>query len=362
MNSDIVNNDYATDAYKCNGCGAPLVYKPGSYSLICEHCGSSQDISQAQYDIIESDFETYMDKYEKENFNTVKLVVCSNCKATPTVDENLASMHCPYCHSPLIEQDVFSDRYIKPEYLYPFQVNKNEIPHILKKWVDGLWFAPNVIKKAILSPLNLQGIYAPYWTYDAHTDVDYVGQRGTDYTTTVGSGKNRRTVTRTSWTRVRGGVSNFHDDILIRATRSLDISILHKIENWDTKSLVEYNTAFLSGFITEKYQVDLKEGFQRAKEQIHQIEEWNVKRDIGGDHQRIEQMNVKISDVKFKHILLPLYVSAFQFRNQTFAFYINGITGQISGKRPYSKIKIAMAIIAGLIALAAIYYFFFYEK
>lgn len=202
----------------------------------------------------------------------------------------------------------------------------------------------------------------PYWTYDAKTKTDYTGQRGDNYTVTVGSGNNRRTETRTRWSSVRGSLKNIYDDVLVRATKSLDVGILNKIAHWNTKSLVKYNPSFLSGFVTEKYQVDIKDGFLAAKEIIKKEEEYNVKRDIGGDHQRIDSMNVEFSDVKFKHILLPIYISAFQFKNETFTFYINGVTGNISGKRPYSKVKIAFAIIIGLIALGLIYYFGFRDK
>jgi len=114
----------------------------------------------------------------------------------------------------------------------------------------------------------------------------------------------------------------------------------------------------LAGFITEKYQIDIKQAFVIAREIIKTREREAVKRDIGGDRQRIHTMNTKYFDVTFKHILLPIYVSAFHYKSKVYAFYVNGATGRISGKRPYSAFKIALAVIVGIIVLAGIIWLF----
>lgn len=348
---NLEDNVTVTNAYQCDGCGAPLVYKPGSSHLYCSHCGTTKEIDKEEYAIDELDFNTYIENYEDENFSSTKVVTCSNCKATPTVNESLKSMHCPYCGSPLVEDNVHQERYIKPAYVLPFEVDRPQVNTILTKWINSLWFAPNNLKKAILTPVNLNGIYLPYWTYDAHTQTTYTGQRGDDYTVTVGSGKNRRTETRTRWSFASGTVRNFYDDVLVVGTKTLDDSILNKVGGWNTKGIIKINDGYLAGFITEKYQVDIKQAFVIAREIIKSREREAVKRDIGGDRQRINTMNTKYFDVTFKHILLPIYASAFHYKNKIYTFYVNGATGRISGKRPYSVFKIALAIIAGLIAV-----------
>lgn len=345
-----------TNAYSCDGCGAPLAYKPGSRTLVCNHCGSVKEIEQGTQEIEELDFNTYMEHFEEENYGTTKVVTCSNCKATPTVDENLKSMACPYCGSPLVEENVHQERYIKPDYVAPFEIEKNAISNILSKWSKSLWFAPNKLQRAILSPVNLNGIYMPYWTYDADTVTDYTGERGDAYYVTVGSGKNRRTVRKVRWSYTSGRITNFYDDVLICGTRTLDHSILANLGGWDTKGLVKINDSYLAGFITEKYQVDLRQGFEYAQQVIESSERNNVRYDIGGDEQRVHSMDVKYFNVKFKHVLLPIYVSAFRYKNKLFTFYVNGSTGKISGKRPYSTIKITLAVIAGILAAIGIYY------
>lgn len=343
-----------TNAYKCDGCGAPLVYKPGTTQLVCEHCGSTKAIDQSLHQVVESDFNTYIRHFEKDNLTIAKVVTCANCKATPTVDENLKSMSCPYCGSPLIEENVHQERYIKPGYVSPFRINKNQINGLLSKWINGLWFAPNKLRKAVLSPLNLHGIYIPFWTFDALTKTDYTGERGDAYYVTVGSGDKKRRERRVKWQYASGMVSNKYDDILVNGTNTLEHSLISKIEGWDTHNVLQVNDSYLSGFITEKYQVDLQQAFVFAKQKINDYERQSVKQDIGGDEQRVNSMNTRYFDVTFKHVLLPIYVSAFRYKNKLYSFYVNGATGRVAGKRPYSTIKIILAILFVLAVIIVI--------
>jgi RNase P subunit RPR2 len=343
------NNTVATS---CKSCGAPMVYKPGTNLLVCTYCNSTQEIKQEDLTLNEIDFLSFINSYEKEEFNKTKVVTCTNCKATPTVNENLRSMMCPYCGSPLVEDNIHEERFIKPEYVLPFGINRNNVNDILKKWVDGFWFAPDNLKKSILSTNNLNGIYVPFWTFDTITHTDYKGEQGEAYSETVGSGENRRTVRRVDWTYTEGSVENFYDDILVCGSGSLRSDILQKIQHgWNPKAVVKIDNNYLEGFITEKYQIDLKESYEQAKVIFNNYERESVRRAIGGDEQRIHDMYTKFNNITFKHILVPIYVSSFVYNNKNFTFYINGITGSISGDRPYSNTKIVFACLFAFILI-----------
>ncbi len=344
-----------TESTPCKSCGAPMTYKPGTNLLICSYCNNTQEISQGELTLDELDFLTFMNSYEKEEFNKTKVVTCSNCKATPTVDENLRSMMCPYCGSPLVEENIHEERYIKPSYVLPFHVDRNKINDILKNWVNGFWFAPDNLKKAILSADNINGIYIPFWTFDTLTHTEYKGERGEAYYTTVGSGDNKQRQRRVDWSYTSGYVENFYDDILICGSKSLNPSILQNVQyGWNPKAIVKINPNYLEGYITEKYQIDLKESFEKAKIIFNNYERESVKRDIGGDEQRINDMFTKFDKITFKHVLLPIYASSFIYNNKSYTFYINGINGNISGDRPYSSTKIIFACIAAIIVIALI--------
>lgn len=348
------NISLGSDTYQCPQCGAAMKYQPGTTFLHCDYCGSDTVIDARPVDIVqELDFEQYARSFEKLNTKTSKIIGCRKCGAESTFDENMKSVECPYCTTPLIESDAHEERLIQPSYLLPFKVAEKDVQSHLGIWLKRLWFAPNKLKKQALLASKRQGIYIPCWTYDAQTDTNYTGQRGVNYTTTVGSGKNKQTVVRTRWTYCSGRVSLFFDDIMVPASRMVSSKIMDKIENWDTMNMVETDNRFLSGFITEKYVVNMDNGFESAKQIMASEIDYAIRRDIGGDHQRVDSKNTRYSAIKFKLILLPVYISSYTYRNKLYHFFVNGRTGRVTGGRPYSVFKIIVAVIVGLILLAA---------
>ncbi|MDR2954894.1 MAG: hypothetical protein LBV43_07430 [Prevotella sp.] len=341
-----------SDTYQCSNCGAALKYKPGTTFLHCDYCETDTPIDAKVVDVVqELDFEKYAYDFEKLNIKSTKVLNCHKCGAESTFDENMKSVECPYCNTPIIETDLYEERLIQPSYLLPFKFSGTDSNNYTHIWLKSLWFAPNKLKKRALLSNRLQGVYIPCWTYDAQTNTDYTGQRGVNYTTTVGSGKNRRTVTRTRWTYCSGHVSLFFDDIMVPASKMIPTPILNKIENWDTMNMVETDNRFMSGFITEKYVLSMPDGFKIAKGKMESAIDHAVRRDIGGDHQRVTSKSTKFSDIKFKLILLPIYMSSYTYKNKLYHFFVNGRTGRVTGDRPYSVIKIISAIVTGLIAL-----------
>jgi len=345
--------------FLCTNCGAGMKYKPGTETMVCSHCNTQNNIPKEELLFVEElDFGSYMDKLESENLKPEKVVRCKNCGSTSSVAEDVKSLNCPYCSSPLVEADIYEERFIKPGYLLPFNIDDSKVISLLTVWINGLWFAPNNLKKAALSPIGLKGVYVPYWTYDANTESQYSGSRGDDYTVTVGSGDNKRTETRTSWSSVSGAVYLSFDDITIPASGNIDSKSLMQLEPWDTESLVSAKDEYLSGFITEKYKVKLKEGFGIAKIQIDSRIESAVCSDIGGDRQRISSVNTAYNDITFKHLLLPVYVSAYRYDGKVYNFYVNGRNGKLVGSRPYSVIKIIFAVLLAVVVIAMIYMFY----
>ncbi len=348
--------------FPCGQCGASLEFKPGASALECPYCGHSNPIEIEQSDIEELDYSAYLEKTadeeETENISTVK---CSSCGAESTLDKNISSDECPFCGSPIIAAEK-KKKVIKPRSLLPFRVTRKEGLQSFRKWIKGLWFAPGALKKRSNTHNRLQGVYVPYWTYDCFTNTRYTGARGThyyvteSYTTTVNGKSVRRTrqVRKTRWTPVSGSVINSFDDILIIASESLPTKYAEKLEPWDLDNLVNFDAQYLSGFKTETYQVDLPEGFNRAKGKMEPVIYQTVCRDIGGDEQRVTSTKTYYSEISFKHLLLPLWISAYRFKNKVYRFLVNARTGEVQGERPWSWIKITGAVLAGIALTAAI--------
>jgi hypothetical protein len=162
-------------------------------------------------------------------------------------------------------------------------------------------------------------------------------------------------VQRTRWSYVSGRVENTFDDILVLASNSLPRKIAQRLEPWDLKNLVPYRDEYLSGFVAESYQVDLPQGFESAKQIMDGVIRQTICRDIGGDHQRIASVETQYENVTFKHTLLPVWISAYRYREQVFRFLVNARTGEVQGERPYSAWKITVLVLSILLAVLVIF-------
>ncbi len=355
-----------SSTFACTSCGADLKFNPGTAVLKCDYCGNENEIPRADEAIEELDFEEHLKRDNSSQSQiSVHVVKCENCGASSTIEPKLKSASCPYCAVPLVISSAHDELMLQPRSMLPFRLTLKEAYSEFACWIKKLWFAPNDLKRSSLGTDIFKGIYVPYWTYDSDTSSSYTGQRGVhyyvteSYQTTV-NGKTvtkTRQVRKTRWSFASGRVRRFFDDVLTVASDSLPEKYIYALEPWDLENLVPFDEKYLSGFITEKYRIDLKAGFEKAKNIMDTAIRQDVRKDIGGDEQRIFTVNTAHKDVTFKHILLPVYISAFRYKNRLFRFLVNARTGEVQGERPYSVFKIAAAVIAAAAVIGAVVYF-----
>ncbi len=346
--------------FPCSGCGAKLTFAPGTRELRCEYCGTANAIAENDARIEELDFDTYLKALEgKMEVQEVEEVRCDKCGAEQSLAGSLFAGHCTFCGAAIVSKG-YASRRIKPKSLVPFQVNRQRAAEAFRRWVRSLWLAPGDLKRYAQSDAGLTGVYLPYWTYDCNTASDYAGERGDDYytnetyTTQDSQGRSvtqTRRVKHTRWTPASGHVEKFHDDVLVMASKTLPANITDSVMRFNLKGLVPYQPEFVSGYQAEAYQVTLREGFPIAKQSIDEAVRALIRRDIGGDQQRIHSVSTRYADVKFKHVLLPAWISAYRYRDKVYRFLINGQTGEVSGESPKSWWKIALLVAAVLLVL-----------
>ncbi len=346
--------------FPCKQCGAKLKFDPGSKSLKCPYCQAENAIPQAAEDIQELDFRSFLSVAAgKEETSENRTVKCTSCAAELTVDAKIASTECAFCGAPIVSEGG-STKAIKPKALLPFKIAHDEARSSFRKWIGSLWFAPGKLKEYARADSRMNGVYVPYWTYDSDTTSHYTGERGEDYwtTETYTTTENGKTVTKTRsvkktrWFPVSGVVWNRFDDVLVLASESLPKKYAERLEPWDLKNLVPYGDEYLSGFRAESYQVDLAQGFERAKAIMDDRIRESVRADIGGDHQRIHSVRTRYDKITFKHILLPIWISAYRYANKVYRFLVNARTGEVQGERPWSIIKILLAVLAAAAVVA----------
>ncbi len=362
-----ISDDISQTHFPCEQCGADLIYSPDKQQLICDYCGFENAIPVSFQEIKEYDFKTALQELERlkheGNNATISIIQCPSCAAEFTL-ENEFSADCPFCGTPVVTSTEHI-RFIQPKSLLPFRITDEQAIDAFDQWVGGLWFAPSKLKKISRRDEKLTGVYLPYWTYDSDTKSRYKGQRGTVYYErqiyyTVVDGRRVRqvrSVPKIRWRPVSGQVSQFFDDILIGASKTLPRNIIDHLEPWDLENLVPYSEAYLSGFHSELYQVTVDQGYMQAKNIMDRHIDKAIREDIGGDQQRVSQVSTKHYNTTFKHLLLPVWSAAFKYRHKTYRYVINGRNGKIHGERPYSFIKILLAILITLSILGTGFYF-----
>jgi LSD1 subclass zinc finger protein len=347
----------------CPSCGAHLKYKPGSDSLKCEYCEANVPIEKSEEIIQEIDFDKFLSSSEGIKAQQELLTVrCEGCGAHVTLAPNIVSDRCPFCSSILVIKNASSETQIAPGSVLPFGIDSQQAFSEFKSWIKKLWFAPNKLKRFAIQPETLKGVYVPFWTYDSKTYNIFSGQRGDNYYvnenyTTTENGRTvtkTRTVTKIRWSSVSGEFNRNFDDVLVLASKSLPQKYADELEPWDLDKLAPFNEKFLSGFRTETYQVELKDGFAIAQQTMDEKLRSETCQRIGGDHQRIHNLRSTYNNVTFKHILLPIWISAFRYKNKVYRFLINGRTGEVQGERPYSTWKIIGLILLILLGAGAV--------
>jgi ribosomal protein S27E/ribosomal protein S27AE len=342
--------------YHCPACGADLLFEPQDGRLTCPYCGHTEQIPMSAEQVEERSYEQYL-RPRADQLQTMAQgaleVQCSSCGATVTFTPPEVARECDFCGAAIVAQPKMADPAVAPEAVLPFRITRPQAAAAMKNWISTRWFAPNALKK-FATHEGIDGVYLPFWTYDAHTTSHYTGQRGEHYYETEhyterdaqgNQVSKTRQVRKTRWYPASGTVSRWFDDILIPATRSLAPNRLTALEPWDMVELKPYDPAFLSGYKAQRYQVELDEGFEQAKQVAAQVIAGDVRQDIGGDEQRISNISTHYSGITFKHLLLPVYAGAYRLNQKVYQVVINGRTGEVQGDRPYSAWKIGCLIV-----------------
>jgi len=338
----------------CRACGAALAFAPGTLTLVCHHCGGQNMIGPPEGRVVEHDYEAALRQLEAEVEHTcVGVVSCTSCGATTEHSREVAAGHCPYCGTHFNVTHATA-HVIRPTAVLPFAIPRDDAERRFRAWLAARWFAPSALHKEAKKESHLEGVYLPHWLYDAHAATAYRGWHGRHYWVTVGSGKNQRRVRRTSWSPVTGRVRRDFRELLVIASTSGLAELAARLGAWDLKAMVPYDDRYVAGFLAERHTVDLRDGFARARAMMAAQIDLDIRRDIGGDTQRVDERRTNYSDIRFRHTLLPMWVSSYRYRGSAYRFAINGRTGAVTGSRPYSFWKILAAVMFGLAAALVI--------
>ncbi|MBN2794221.1 MAG: hypothetical protein JXR88_02355 [Clostridia bacterium] len=346
--------------FPCPSCGATMIFSPEHQSLRCQYCETTADLASEDTTVIEYPLNEAEEKAD-HNWGGEKVVLkCSQCGGESVVDNSTKSSTCVFCGSShVVIED--KDLGIKPESLVPFHITKDDAEKKFVQWIKKRLYAPRKLKES-LNYDTVRGVYIPFFTYDADTQTAYTAKRGDYYYTTQSKTVNGKVVTErvrhTRWRTVHGVYSFYFDDVLVNASKKVDNHLVKRIGGFDAKKLVNYQGEFLAGYFAERYSKSLKTGWDEGRETVDQDIYYGIQKQVGGDEFRLINRSTNYGEVKFKHILLPLYMASFPYRNKVYQFIVHGESGRVVSEYPKSVLKILMTILILLIGFGLFYYFF----
>ncbi len=347
----------------CPACGAQATWNPAKQALVCPYCGTEAPMELdadtgaiREIDLVKTLRETPESlrgwKAEK------KSVRCRRCQAVSVFDPERMAQRCDFCGSPeLVDYDEVKSP-LRPQSLLPFTVDEARVRESMRRWWGGKWLAPGRLKsKAMVD--TVQGLYIPYWTFDAKVAARWQADSGTYYYTTQtyrdSQGKTRtRQVRNVRWTHAAGELAHFFDDEPIPGTTGIHPDLLKQIEPFPTKELAPYDTAFLSGFVVEHYRIVLIDAARAGREAMERKLEALCAARIPGDTYRNLVVDSNYSGETFKHILVPVWLLVYQYGAESYQVAVNGYTGKIAGEYPTSWWKVALLVMLALLIVVLV--------
>lgn len=343
---------------RCANCGAEATWDPEADALSCSYCGAVVKVPRAEGLIVERAL-TAVDQAARGFGLELRALVCKSCGASVALGQKDTASSCVFCGSSNVLPQAQNRNAIRPESVVPLDVSRAAVEQAFRRWVKGLWFRPSRLRSAALD--SAVGVYVPFWTFDAAVHSDWSADAGYYYYVMVPrpvmvGGKMRIQMVRerrVRWVPKWGARDDAYDDLLVLASRGVSEALAAELGGFDLKQLVPYRPEYLAGWRAEEYQIDLEQGWKRGQELIQERQRSRCAGDVPGDTQRDLRVANVIRDVRWKHVLLPIWSLTYRHGGQAYAVLVHGQTGAVRGKAPYSWWKILglIALIGGVVAL-----------
>lgn len=326
--------------YKCPSCGGNVSFNTVSQKMKCPYCESEFHVSTIKkyQEALKGKDSIDEIKTNKDIWKDDKLsnYVCSSCGGEIIASSNLASSVCPFCSNNVIFQDKLTGLY-KPDLIIPFTINKErafdcylDSIKMMKLLPDSFW------KKDLLD--TIKGIYVPYWVFSSTCTGSKVF-RGTNKEQYRDS-ELVYTVKKV-FSLHRSGAMSF-SNIALDASSDFPDHLMDEIGPYNFKKAVLYDSAYLSGFYADKYDVYKSSLKSKVLARVKESFDRFLRDSVDSTYEKVEsanQANVKVENTTAKYALLPVYVLNVKWKDKSYRFYINGQSGKVAGEFPVSKRK-----------------------
>ena len=327
--------------YQCPHCGGKLEFQPGTEQLQCPYCDSTVDVAALQQrdEVLKNIPEDKMQWQEEAGGDwsdaeqaQMQVYVCKSCGGEIICEETTAATSCPFCGNPVVLGGRLAGT-LKPDYVIPFQLDKKAAKDALKKHLEGKRLLPKVFKSENHID-EIKGVYVPFWLFDASADAD-LSFKGTKTRMWSDSKFN---YTETSFFDIHRAGSLGFANVPVDGSKKMPDELMESIEPFDFSKAVDFQTAYLSGFLADKYDVTAVESKTRANERIKQSAESAMRETVDGYATvTLENSSVRFKNSKAKYALYPVWLLNTTWRGQQYTFAMNGQTGKFVGDLPSDK-------------------------
>lgn len=345
--------------YKCPGCGAPLEFSSATQKWDCKSCGNSFDLDTItklydaqQLGSADPQWEQYAPQTEggwkDGETDNICSYTCPSCGAEIITDANTAATHCVYCGNPTVLPGRLSGQ-LRPDYVIGFKLDKAAAEAAFKKHCEGKRLLPsdftsqNRVEK-------ISGVYVPFWLFDCEADASMTYNATRVSTTRSGDYR----ITSTSHYMIRRDGDVRFDKLPVDGSSKLDDTLMESIEPYDYSALAEFNPAYLSGYLADKYDVDAQAGMPRANERIKKSVDACFMSTVEGYASVVPaSSNISLKNGAIHYALLPVWMLNTIYNGKMYTFAMNGQTGKMVGDLPIDRGKYWKWLLGGIAALAA---------
>lgn len=343
--------------YKCPSCDAPIVFDSASGKMNCPYCDTQIDIEAMLHldEVLKQDNEENLswenndDEYI-ENDDGFLVYHCKFCGGEIIADDTLASTSCPFCENNIIIQSKFAGS-LKPKYVIPFAFDKNVAKEKLKTHVSKR-FVPKVFQEENHID-EIKGVYVPFWLFDSEVDANIIYQ---------GEKINHYSDAHYNYTAVSVFQLNRHGSLAfshlpVDGSTQMDNALLESLEPFPMEGLKDFQTAYLAGFLANKYDVDATECIEIANERIrHSTQEVFKQSTSQYVNVRPIHSNIQLKNNSYAYALYPIWLLHTKWNNKKFTFAMNGQTGKMVGNLPMNIKAVVLTFFMLILINSAIVY------
>ena len=345
--------------YKCPCCNAGLQFSGDVQQLTCEFCDNTFELdavkafNETQASPQEFQWqETEQKSWTEAEQETLQGFQCPSCGGEILADATTAATFCPYCANPTILPSRLTQNW-KPDFVIPFQTSQEDAKNAFLKLCKGKPLLPKFFTQEQQLE-KITGIYVPFWLYNC------TGEFSGSYKATrihTWSDANYN-YTKTDHFMLKRRAKAAFDRIPMDASTKMDDTFMEAIEPFDYSHLTDFDTAYLSGYLADKYDVAKEEGEPRIRERVDNAMEELLQDTFMGYSSVIPTSKIlNVQQGEGTYVLFPVWMLNTKYRGKLYTFAMNGQTGKIAGSLPVCPKRTAVwfaGIFAGVTALASL--------